>query len=372
MSLARRLVRAALVFVGASVAMLVIAAQLAPGWTPATDQAALDPQPEPQPSTGSASAPLQRVPAELTHDDDQTARAWLVTPERAVGDPPVPGVVLVHGAGGADRDALLSQAQTLAHAGVAAIVYDKRSEGYSLVSRDYTRLADDAITAADLLAVQPGIDAARIGIMGFSEGGWVAPIAAERAPDRFAFVVLASATIVSPVNEVAWAVDYRLSGTPHWLRRIPATALTAGRPVVDYLDTDINPTLEALTVPIYAVWGADDTSIPVAVAARTLTRHVDTPVTTRILTGAGHGLGDGEWLVGTAAWITGLPGSSVEEITGTEPSSSLGLASLPRPVWYLNPFGHAALALTLAVGSCFLPRRRAAPDKRSTTTLRPT
>ena len=104
----------------------------------------------------------------------------------------------------------------------------------------------------------PGVDPRRIGILGFSEGGWVAPLAVQAAPQRFAFLVLASAPIVTPLEQSVWIVDEKLAGAPQAMRRMAATALASGRTLINYLGFDVRSTLATLDLPVYAIWGAAD------------------------------------------------------------------------------------------------------------------
>jgi hypothetical protein len=104
-----------------------------------------------------------------------------------------PAVVLAHGSGpevrwGTNRYI----ADTLARAGIVALVYDKRGSGQSTGdwrTADYADLARDALAGVALLATRPEVDARRVGILGHSEGGIVAPIAATLAPDKVAFII---------------------------------------------------------------------------------------------------------------------------------------------------------------------------------------
>jgi hypothetical protein len=59
-------------------------------------------------------------------------------------------------AGRGSRESLLEMGRALASAGTAVIIYDTRKAGYSVLARDYAALAEDAIRAADLLAITPG------------------------------------------------------------------------------------------------------------------------------------------------------------------------------------------------------------------------
>ncbi len=120
-----------------------------------------------------------------------------------------PALVLVHGAGPGRRSDLIEPAEHFARAGIVALVYDKRSVGYSAATgRDFGLLAEDALTAVWLLRQRDDVDLARVGLWGISEGaGWVVPIAASRASNEVAFAILVSGPIMSPLQQLAWSVD---------------------------------------------------------------------------------------------------------------------------------------------------------------------
>ena len=69
-------------------------------------------------------------------------------------------------------------------------VYDKRGTGKSTgrFTVDFSELADDAIAAvAQARKLLPNVP---VGLMGESQGGWIAPLAAARSPVDFVVVVL--------------------------------------------------------------------------------------------------------------------------------------------------------------------------------------
>lgn len=330
-----RLLRAVLVFVGTSFALLIVAAQFAPGWRPGATEEPLDPQPlEPRQSE---TYEIERV--------DIEGHAWVVKP-KTTSD--VPALVLVHGAGSKDRDELLGFAESLARNGIAAITYDKGD--YSFFRRDFAALAIRAGEAADVLAAQPGVDRERLGMLGFSEGGWVVPPALQREPERYAFAAFLSPSFVTPLEQVAWTADRSVAWAPEWVRRVPAAALASGRSVADFLDFDVEPALRQLRVPTYAVWGADDDIVPVATAKRILTTNV-APATVRVLPDTGHTPTDDAWVTDLASWITALPSSAVEEVRGVEPATLAGPPTPPKNAWFLNPLGHFVIALALAIAA---------------------
>lgn len=100
----------------------------------------------------------------------------------------VAGVVLIAGSGPNDRDETIMNhkpflviADFLTRRGIAVLRYDKRGVGGS--GGDYrfctsAELAADAACAMELLRRQPGVDPAKVGLVGHSEGGGVALVMA--------------------------------------------------------------------------------------------------------------------------------------------------------------------------------------------------
>jgi pimeloyl-ACP methyl ester carboxylesterase len=117
------------------------------------------------------------------------------------GDGPYPGVVLVSGSGPQNRDSelmghrpFLVLADRLTRAGIAVLRYDDRGVGEStgnFAEGTIPGSAVDAAAAADVLRAHPLVDDARVGLMGHSEGGAVAPIVAAEHPETAFVVILA-------------------------------------------------------------------------------------------------------------------------------------------------------------------------------------
>jgi len=116
---------------------------------------------------------------------------------------PVPLMVFVQGAGPETRAASLFLADYFVHRGVAAFAYDKRGAGESTGDwkhASFETLAGDVEAVVTFLSEQAGIDAHRIGLMGSSQGGWIAPMAALHLPN-IAFVIVKSAAAVTPERQ---------------------------------------------------------------------------------------------------------------------------------------------------------------------------
>jgi pimeloyl-ACP methyl ester carboxylesterase len=106
----------------------------------------------------------------------------------STGSGPFPAVLLLSGAGQTDRDEVLfgvsifgQLANRLADAGWLVLRYDKRGIGQSGGRPEAATLADyaeDAKGAIRFLADRKDVDRKRIAVVGHSEGGWVALLAA--------------------------------------------------------------------------------------------------------------------------------------------------------------------------------------------------
>ena len=118
------------------------------------------------------------------------------------GAPPYPAVVLVHGSGDSPGTEWLYNSDFFVANGIAALTYDKRGTGRSDgdFTFDFEQLARDAVAAVDRLLEEPEIDARRVGLSGYSQGAWVAPLASSMS-DSVAFVVVNYGMIESPAVE---------------------------------------------------------------------------------------------------------------------------------------------------------------------------
>jgi dienelactone hydrolase len=128
------------------------------------------------------------------------------------GSGKVPIVVLVHGS---EHDSALDsyalQRMFPAH-GIGAFVYDKRGTGVSggTYTQDFDVLAGDASAAMNQAKRLAGARLGRLGYQGGSQGGWVVPLAANRAPVDFAIVSFGLAVTVLEEDQESVALDMSL------------------------------------------------------------------------------------------------------------------------------------------------------------------
>ena len=224
---------------------------------------------------------------------------------RPVAGGRVPAVVLVHGSGPEDRDYVLPWAHFLVRHGLAVLGYDKRGVGGSSGdwnSASFDDLAGDAVAAVQYLKTRPDIDAARIGLMGISQAGWIMPLAAVRSKD-VAFLIsmsgagvpVADTTLDQASNEmtasgmkpptIAAILDlmrrqYHFArtgqGWDEYAAGRAALAARIGRPPDSFPAApdhphwhvirrlyfyDPRPTLRRLQTPTLAIWGELDNNI---------------------------------------------------------------------------------------------------------------
>ncbi|MFI0354907.1 alpha/beta hydrolase family protein [Actinomadura sp. 9N407] len=309
-----------------------------------------------------APAPSVPAPAGLTSTDVSFKGHGGVTlhgtvlakPKEAVARP---GVVLVTGSGsGVPREHLLTEAVAFARQGLAVLIYDKRTEGYSGFRRSYDELAVDAAAAVEALRARPGVDRSKVGIWGLSEGGWVAPLAASRS-DATAFVIVVGGNAMSPLRQQTWN---EMSG----LRRAGASGSLVDRGKRNFnrfgADTglfaeayfDAQGVLERVDQPLLGIWGVHDLQTPPGdnppLFAEALRRGGNTHYTFRYFADANHGahqtpdkgITHGEAL---APGYAELVGSWVRDVTGgrlpnadapAPPKQDHPSPDVPRSAWW--------------------------------------
>lgn len=254
------------------------------------------------------------------------------------GEAPGPGIALLHGGGVQTRSHLMNEAWLFAAHGLAVAVWDKRGTGRS-AGTDWTRvgfdaLVEDAAAMVETLRARPEVDAARVGLWGHSQGGWLAPMLARRDPS-IAFAILAAGPATGvhrqsidavaarmaerPAAEVAAATDYmeRLFGairegaSVEELQPIVSEAREAEwgdvvlKPELAFEpvwwkrnDYEPETTLREIGVPVLALFGSADTAVPVEANAPSMARRLaegkSDDFTIAVVPGADHTFMTGE------------------------------------------------------------------------------
>ncbi|MFJ2578232.1 alpha/beta hydrolase family protein [Kitasatospora aureofaciens] len=322
-----------------------------------------------------------RTEVSFTSADGTVLHGAVLAPRTAAAGSRGPGLVMVAGAGPGKLADLRDAAAAYARRGIPTLVYDKRTNGYSLTRRDYGTLADDALAAVRLLRTRPDVDPSRVGLWGLSEGAWVVSLAATRSSD-VSFLVTAGAAGLTPSRQEAWAYGGYLRHAGVSGSLLPAMQDTAIRQLVGAglfpeADYDPVPVWERVHQPVLAEWGTlDREAAPeesAAVIRQALDRAGNTHYTLRTIPGVRHNLhvthDDGydrpkelpsDYADYESAWITRL-GTGLPPVT-VDPAPHQDTASRPLAplAWYeatwlqaavtaLCLLGFAAYALTGAV-----------------------
>jgi hypothetical protein len=130
------------------------------------------------------------------------------------GNGPFPVVLFVHGSGPADRIGnmgYLPVMERMLQEGFATFAWDKPGTGESTPKLDQGdpnlrhKRAQILLDAIELMKSRPDIDPTRIGVLGFSQGGYVIPIALTQTED-IAFVICVSCAGESGHDQMAYQV----------------------------------------------------------------------------------------------------------------------------------------------------------------------
>ncbi|MEM9837602.1 MAG: alpha/beta hydrolase [Pseudomonadota bacterium] len=107
--------------------------------------------------------------------------------EPAGADASTPLIVYAHGSEPTGWMNVMPDPYQMVGRGISAFVYDKRGTGASkgTYSQNFPQLADDLVAASAEAKRLAGDRYGRFGLVGLSQGGWIAPLAAKRAGADF-------------------------------------------------------------------------------------------------------------------------------------------------------------------------------------------
>ena len=199
-----------------------------------------------------------------------TLAGTLLTPRH-----PVAAVVLIHGSGPEKR--LLTFAARLAGRGLAVLTYDKRGVGESggvyagpevgtnnVDAANLDLLAADASAATNALSAHLPARQVPIGLLGFSQAGWVIPLAATKNP-AVGFLVLFSGPVVTAREQLRFQF-FTNGNRRFWETHTEAEArehLYHDPDRYQFTDTDARRLLATLVIPGLWLFGGQDIQAPV-------------------------------------------------------------------------------------------------------------
>lgn len=238
-----------------------------------------------------------------------------------VSSPPI--VLIVHGDGPQDRFAqsgYLPFINQLLSAGIGVYSWDKPGIGKSSgnwLSQSMPDRAKEVIAALKKIRHLPGINPQKVGLLGFSQAGWVIPLVADQTTPAFSIIIggavnwrrqgayytnqqlkqqeLPEATIQKQVQRELQAND-RIFNYPETANPNQRPDMSAERFyfVLRNYHVDASQALKMMKGPLLALWGSDDRNVnPIWNSNRyrqLLANRPDTEI--KIIPKATHGLLD--------------------------------------------------------------------------------
>jgi alpha-beta hydrolase superfamily lysophospholipase len=210
-----------------------------------------------------------------------------------LGPGPHPTVVWLHGSGDQPRLSYGPLVASFIRDGIAFFSYDKRgageSEGRCCPDEQgrFNLVTSDAVGAVEAARASPAVDDARVGFLGASAAGWIAPGATEQS-GHVRFVAIASPGVLRHSIVARFEQEAGASGrsTEAIAKEIPSWPRSGFDPA---------PSLERLDVPALWLFGGADRNVPAGTSAEALRRiekRRGKEWTIVVFPGAGHGLFD--------------------------------------------------------------------------------
>ncbi|MBV8327296.1 alpha/beta hydrolase [Chryseobacterium sp.] len=188
---------------------------------------------------------------------------------------PFAAVVIVHGSDPVKRE--MEFAKRLAKEGIAVLTYDKRGVGESggvyvgpsvgtnnIDTINLNLLSQDAIAAVNTFRTYLKNKNTPIGLVGFSQAGWIIPIAASKNP-KIKFMVLFSCPTITTLEQLRFQF-YTNGNKNFWENHTEEDAVNHTKNDPDryqFAATDPKTSLRNLSIPGLWLFGEKDIQIPV-------------------------------------------------------------------------------------------------------------
>lgn len=217
------------------------------------------------------SQPIDFVVQDIKFESEGVTLAGsILTPQKIVA-----AVVIVHGSDPVKRE--MEFAKRLAREGIAVLTYDKRGVGESggvyagpsvgtnnIDSANLNLLSHDASAAVDIFRTYLKDKKTAIGLVGFSQAGWIIPIAASKNP-RIEFMVLFSCPTITTLEQLRFQF-YTNGNNDFWENHTEDEAREHIKNDTDryqFAATDPKVFLSTLSIPGLWLFGEKDIQIPV-------------------------------------------------------------------------------------------------------------
>jgi len=188
---------------------------------------------------------------------------------------PFAAVVIVHGSDPVKRE--MEFAKRLAKQGISVLTYDKRGVGESggvyvgpsvgtnnIDTTNLNLLSSDANEAVKTFQTYLKDKKTPIGLVGFSQAGWIIPITASKNP-KIEFMILFSCPTITTLEQLRFQF-YTNGNTNFWENHTDADAREHTKNDPDkyqFVATDPKKSLNTLSIPGLWLFGEKDIQIPV-------------------------------------------------------------------------------------------------------------
>ena len=221
------------------------------------------------------------------------------------GEGPFPAAVVIHGSGTSHRNNrwYLTLTKFLQDNGVVVLLPDKRGSeksGGDWRTASFEDLATDTLAAIDYLGTQQHAEITNIGIVGMSQGGWIAPVVATE-PDKVGFVVSFVGAAVTSNEQLAYEENHNLRQMG-FLPGVSNLVAMASTRFIKQLgqrqywqavgNFDPLPYWNEVGVSSFVLLGSDDTNVPSRESAARLYALNNPNIRVSIYEGSGHALED--------------------------------------------------------------------------------
>jgi uncharacterized protein len=211
----------------------------------------------------------------------------------------IPVVSIIHGSGTSRRNSVwyLSVTKHLLDNGIAVLLPDKRgcekSEG-NWKGVKLEDLGNDVLASVEFIKHQNVFEISEIGILGMSQGGWIAPVAASKSDD-ISFVINMSGAMVSPTEQLLHEEINNISPyTYRFLARMiaPISVKSIKRSQLFSPFVSFNPVSywQKVQVPVFIAYGENDKNVPIDNCLEILKQPDFNHYKTKVYPTGGHGI----------------------------------------------------------------------------------
>jgi uncharacterized protein len=217
------------------------------------------------------------------------------------GEGPFHTAIIIHGSGTSRRNSIwyLSVAKYLQNHGVAVLLPDKRgsekSEGKWL-GASFEELANDTIAAVEFVKHQQMFKYSSIGLIGMSQGGWIAPVVATQTND-LAFIVSMSGAAVTPEEQLTYEETYNIAPYTYMfmakmIAPISSSSLQKKKFFIPFAGFDPIPYWKNTKTQVFFAFGGKDENVPVNASVDRLKENELNHFKIKIYPKGGHAIRD--------------------------------------------------------------------------------